>query len=186
MRYRPIMNPLEHQLAADIYSAAHVTGRFRLRSGLTATEYFDKYQFESEPALLHRISEALLPRVPPGIDLLAGLELGGIPLATMLAQLTGKPALFVRKKAKEYGTLRLAEGGEVGGRRLLVVEDVITTGGQILESTRQLREMGAEARHALVVIDRLQGGRESLAKAGIDLHTLFTIEDLESAASKGG
>ena len=176
------MQGARRQLAANIYRAAHVTGNFRLRSGLTANEYFDKYQFESDPQLLKAVAEALLPLVPEGVDRLAGLELGGVPIATILAQLTGKPALFVRKKAKDYGTLRLAEGGAVQGRSVLVVEDVITTGGQIMESARELRSMGANIRCALVVIDRLQGGRENLAELGIELRALYTIDDLKAAA----
>ncbi len=171
------------ELAADIHRVAHTAGQFRLRSGLTADRYFDKYRFESDPALLGRIADALVPRIPDGIDALAGLELGGVPIATVLAQRTGKPALFVRKKPKEYGTLRLAEGGDVEGRRLLIVEDVITTGGQILESTGALRDLGADVSHALVVIDRLQGGSANLQAHGIELRALYSIEELERAGA---
>ncbi|MGH9032631.1 MAG: orotate phosphoribosyltransferase, partial [Acidimicrobiia bacterium] len=117
------------ELARTIYDRTHLTGEFTLRSGATSTEYFDKYLFESDPVLLRAIAEALAPMVPPGTEALAGLELGGVPLATSLSQVTGVPALFVRKEAKTYGTCRLAEGGAVDGRRLTVVEDVVTSGG---------------------------------------------------------
>src|SRR5262245_15897124 len=110
-------------LAARIYATAHITGTFTLRSGVVSDEYFDKYLFEADPALLHDIATALVPLVPREVDALAGLELGGIPIVTMLSQLTGLPARYVRKQAKEYGTCRLAEGGDVEGERLLLVED---------------------------------------------------------------
>jgi len=171
-------------LAADIYRTAHLTGRFRLRSGLEATEYFDKYRFESDPALLARIVSALLPLVPARVERLAGLELGGVPIATLLAQRTGLPALFVRKAPKTYGTCRLAEGGEVAGSTSLVVEDVVTTGGQIVDSTRRLRDLGATVTDVLVVIDRLQGGRENLLEEGLELHALYTLRELEAASAR--
>src|SRR6185436_15817294 len=137
--------------------------------GVTSTTYFDKYQFESDPALLRAIAEHLAPLVPSGIDALAGLELGGVPLATALSLHTGLPALFVRKEAKAYGTCRLAEGGEISGRRLLIIEDVVTSGGQVVASTEALRALGARVDTALCVIDRESGGAAALARAGVEL-----------------
>jgi len=168
-------------LAAEIERRAHLKGTFRLRSGRVADDYFDKYLFESDPKLLRAIAEAMAPLVPREVQALAGLELGGIPIATMLSQTTGLPALFVRKQAKTYGTCRLAEGGDVRGRHLLLVEDVVTTGGQIIESTRLLRERGATVEHVLVVIDRDQDARSNLQRNGLALHALFTIHDLAAA-----
>ena len=165
-------------LAAAIREVAHLTGAFTLRSGATATEYFDKYQFEARPDLLARIASALGPLVPAETDVLAGLELGGVPVATALSLHTGLPAAFVRKKAKTYGTARLAEGAELSGRRVLVVEDVVTSGGQVLLSTADLRERGAVVDTVLCVIDRETGGREALAEAGLEMRSLFTASDL--------
>lgn len=167
------------QLASTIASVATLHGEFRLRSGAVATTYFDKYRFESDPALLSALAEALSSLVPSGVDVLAGLELGGIPLVTALSLHTGLPALFVRKRAKDYGTCRLAEGGEVVGRRLLVVEDVVTSGGQLIASCEELRARGGIVAHALCVIDRQAGGKEALAERGIELLSLFTKSDLE-------
>src|SRR4051812_25469211 len=99
----------DSDLAARVYAAAHLEGEFVLRSGVRSNEYFDKYRFEAEPALLHDIAFAMVPLVPAGAQLLGGLELGGIPLATMVSQLSGTPARFVRKQAKTYGTLKIAE-----------------------------------------------------------------------------
>ena len=170
------------ELARTIYQRTHLTGEFTLRSGVTSTEYFDKYLFESDPVLLRAIAEALAPMLPSDTEALAGLELGGVPLATSLSQVTGLPALFVRKAAKTYGTCRLAEGGEVDGRRLTVVEDVVTSGGQVVISCGDLRERGATVEHALCVIDRQSGGPEALADIGVELHPLFTMTELETAA----
>jgi orotate phosphoribosyltransferase len=170
-------------LARTIYDRTHLTGDFRLRSGATSNEYFDKYLFESDPVLLRTIGEALVPLVPSGTDALAGLELGGVPLATILSQLTGLPALFVRKEAKTYGTCRLAEGGDVGGRRLTIVEDVVSSGGQVILSAQDLRERGAAVDHAVIVIDRRgRDHQHELAAAGITLHALYTMDELKRAA----
>jgi len=169
-------------LAREIYERTHLTGEFVLRSGAVSTEYFDKYLFESDPVLLRAVAEALVPLVPAGTDALAGLELGGIPLATMLSQLTGLPALFVRKEAKTYGTCRLAEGGELSGRRLTIVEDVVSSGGQVILSTSDLRDRGATVEHAVIVIDRRGPDHQhQLADAGIQLHALFTMDELKRA-----
>ena len=169
-------------LAARVHERAHLTGEFVLRSGAVNSEYFDKYLFESDPDLLREIAEAMRPLVPTGAEALAGLELGGIPLATMLSQLTGLPARFVRKQAKEYGTRRLAEGGEVEGLSLAVVEDVVTSGGQIIESCRELRTAGARVERVLCVIDREAGGVENLRDEGLELAPLFTMSELKRAA----
>jgi len=168
-------------LARDIHRVAHLTGTFTLRSGRTATEYFDKYRFEADPRLLQRVAEALVELVPPETEVLAGLEMGGIPIATALSRETGLPAAFVRKKAKEYGTMRLAEGAEVEGRRVLVVEDVVTSGGQVVISSGDLREHGAIVDTVVCVIDRQGGGAEALAEAGLTLRPLLTRDDIARA-----
>lgn len=178
-----IVPMVRHSLASAIYDRAHLTGTFLLRSGTTSSEYFDKYLFESDPELLVSIAEALVALVPADTEVLAGLELGGVPLAVVLGQITGLPVLFVRKKAKEYGTRRLAEGGEVAGRKLLIVEDVVTSGGQVVLSTRDLRALGAIVDSAVCVIDREAGGADALAAEGVALAALFTMDDLKR--SKG-
>src|SRR5215207_9265194 len=159
------------ELARAIYRRTHLTGEFRLRSGATSDEYFDKYLFESDPWLLGAIGEALVPLLPAATDALAGLELGGVPLATILSQLTGLPAMFVRKEAKTYGTCRLAEGGELDGRRLTVV-------GQVVTSCGDLRERGALVEHAVCVIDRDAGGAKNLAEVDVELRALYTMGEL--------
>ena len=131
--------------------------------------------------MLDAIAGRLAALVPAGTDVLAGLEMGGIAVVTALGRYTGLPCAFVRKKAKPYGTARLAEGADVSGRRVLVVEDVVTSGGQIVISAGQLRELGATVDAAVCVIDRGEGGASALAAAGIALHALFTRADLDGS-----
>ncbi len=173
-------------LARRIYDAAHLTGTFTLRSGVVSHEYFDKYRFESDPQLLAEIAEASAVLVPAAVDALAGLELGGVPLATMISQVTRLPAVFVRKEAKTYGTCQLAEGAEIAGRHLCIVEDVVTSGGAILDAASELRARGAVLGPVICVIDRESGGREKLAAADLGLFPLYTMSELNSAAGSTG
>lgn len=160
-------------LAARIRARCELTGDFVLRSGTTATRYFDKYLLHSDPALLREIAEALVPLIPEETDVLAGLEMGAIPLVTVVSQVTGLRARFVRKKPKAYGTQRLAEGGDVEGKRLTVLEDVVTTGGQVVDSCTALRVRGADIIAVVCVIDRQAGGREALESRQLTLRSLF-------------
>jgi orotate phosphoribosyltransferase len=133
--------------------------------------------------LLRDIAHALAPLVPSGIDGLAGLELGGVPIATMLSQVTGLPCRFVRKQAKEYGTCRLAEGGDIAGERLLIVEDVITSGGAVIDAVHELRARGAVVERGVCVIDRESGGLANLAELGLTVSPLFTMTELKAAGA---
>jgi orotate phosphoribosyltransferase len=170
------------ELAKSIFQVAHLTGEFRLRSGLTSKEYFDKYRFEAQPKLLKAIALAMKPLIPAGTQVLAGLEMGGIPIATALSLESGIPAVFVRKEAKAYGTCRVAEGLEsLKGMKVCVIEDVITTGGQVVLSCEDLRKEGAILENVLCVINRQQGGEENLAKANLKMTALFTSTDLKSS-----
>jgi orotate phosphoribosyltransferase len=165
-------------LAADISAASFLTGTFVLRSGVISETYFDKYRFESDPALLRRIAQSLVGLVPVDCEGLAGLELGGIPIVTALSAETGLPAYFVRKVAKSYGTARLCEGGDIGGKHLTVVEDVVTSGGQIVLSAQDLRDAGGVVEDALCVIDRQVGGTAALQDCGITLRSLYSMSEL--------
>jgi orotate phosphoribosyltransferase len=161
----------KQQLARQLRARAYLTGRFTLRSGATSPIYWDKYRFEAEPALLAAVAGGL-----------AALELGGVPLATALALHTGKPALFVRKAAKPYGTANLAEGGFAPGETAVIVEDVVTSGGQVAASLADLRALGLTVRDAVCVIDRQEGGAARLAAAGCTLAAVFTLAELDRLA----
>jgi orotate phosphoribosyltransferase len=168
-------------LAADVDACCRLSGSFTLRSGQVSSEYFDKYLFESDPALLARVAAQLVPLLPEDTELLGGLELGGIPLATMLSSLTGRPALFVRKQAKTYGTCKLAEGPDVAGRRVTLVEDVITTGGAVRDATHALREAGALVEVVVCAIDRSPEGADPLADVGLEVRPVLTKAELDRA-----
>lgn len=168
-------------LAADIDACARLSGEFTLRSGQVSSEYFDKYLFEAQPALLARVATQMVPLLPEGTELLGGLELGGIPIATMVSSLTGTPGLFVRKKAKDYGTCKLAEGPDVAGRRVTIIEDVITTGGAVRDATRALREAGAVVEVVVCAIDRSPAGENPLADVGLEVRAVLTKADLDAA-----
>ncbi|MFM2183615.1 MAG: orotate phosphoribosyltransferase [Actinomycetota bacterium] len=174
------------RLADRINSVSRLTGTFTLRSGQIATEYFDKYRFEALPDLLGEIADAMVPLVPAGTEVLAGLEMGGIPIATALSMRTGLPTAFVRKEAKKYGTAQLAEGADVAGRHVTVVEDVITTGGQVVISSNELRSLGARVAHVVCVIDRSADGGAALAAEGLAMHALLTRAQLDAAEARRG
>ena len=173
----------KRDLAKRIKAASYLTGEFKLRSGKISSFYWDKYRFESNPILLRTIVDELQKLLPSSFDKLAGLELGGVPLATGLSFNTGKPCLYVRKEAKDYGTCNLVEGGFQSGETALVIEDVVTTAGQIRTSVGQMRELGLKVEHAFCVIDRESGGRENLAEIGCSLRSVFTLTELEQLAA---
>src|SRR5271165_2615785 len=119
------------ELARRIKEHAFLTGQFVLRSGMTTSFYWDKYRFESDPILLAEIAKKMVALLPASFDKLAGLDLGGIPLATALSLQSGKPCLYVRKEAKTYGTCNLVEGGFQPGEEAIAIEDIVTSGGQV-------------------------------------------------------
>ena len=145
-------------LALRLQRTCRLSGSFVLRSGQTTDFYFDKYMFESDPELLGAVADQAAELVPADTEVLAGLELGGVPVATALSLATGLPQVLVRKHAKTYGTAKLAEGPDVAGRKVLVVEDVITTGGQVADSTEALRSLGGLVDAVLCIIDRRPTG----------------------------
>ena len=164
---------LDPDLEARILALGHITGRFTLRSGQVADSYYDKYRFMADPEVLRAICRVMAEWLPP-CDYVAGIEVGGIPLATGVSLASGKPLLIVRKAAKTYGTERLIEGADPAGQRVVLIEDVVTTGGQIVLSAQELRKAGADVVAAMCVIDRGGAGRQALAAAGIDFLPLMS------------
>ena len=175
----------DSSLAHDVDACCRLTGTFTLRSGQVSSEYFDKYLFEADPALLGRVVAQMVALVPDGTELLGVLELGGVPIATRLSAETGLPALFVRKQAKEYGTCKLAEGPDVAGRRVTLVEDVITTGGAVRDATTALRAAGAIVDVVVCAIDRSPEGANPLADVGLELRAVLSKAELDAARSSG-
>jgi orotate phosphoribosyltransferase len=167
------------ELAKRVVEVALRRGEFKLRSGQMSNVYFDKYQFEANPTLLKEIARHMKALVPPDTEVLAGLELGGVPIATALSFETGLPTAFVRKERKTYGTCLIAEGAALRGKRVCIVEDVITTGGAVVDSAQELRGEGALLNTVLSVIFRGDSSKDKFAELGLTRVSLLTLEDLE-------
>jgi orotate phosphoribosyltransferase len=168
------------QLAKRVVEVALLRGEFKLRSGQVSNVYFDKYQFEARPELLREIARQLAPLVPAGTEVLAGLELGGVPIATALSFELGLPVAFVRKERKTYGTCLIAEGAKLRDKRVCIVEDVITTGGAVRDATTALREAGATVDLVVCAIDRSPAGTNPLADVALEVRAVLTKADLDA------
>ena len=166
------------QLARRIAEVALLRGEFTLRSGRKSNYYLDKYRFETQPDVLAELGKMIAARVTPATDRIAGPELGAVPLAAAAGMACGKPTVFIRNQKKEYGSAKQIEGVLNQGERVLLVEDIITTGGQVVEAAKTLADAGATVEKVVVVIDRLEGARETIEAAGLNFESLFTTRDL--------
>jgi orotate phosphoribosyltransferase len=167
-----------NELAHAIKDAAYLEGDFILSSGQRSKYYLDKYLFSTDPVLLKEIARRFAAILPERYDVVAGLELGAIPLATALALEVQKPYVIVRKAAKEYGTSKLFEGTLEPGWKVVLVEDVLTTASQAIDAAKRLTDFGVDVVKVVYVIDREQGAAQNLAAAGLDAEALFTKTDL--------
>jgi orotate phosphoribosyltransferase len=169
------------QLAARLLERAYLEGDFLLRSGRRSRYYLDKYRFETDPQLLAGLGRELAALVAghgEQAELLAGPELGAVPLAAVTSIETGLPFVIVRKAAKEYGTGNRLEGVFEPGMRVCVVEDVVTSGGALLSAVEALREADLHVSAAICVVDREEGGAAAIAAAGIPFKALYTSSQL--------
>jgi orotate phosphoribosyltransferase len=167
------------ELGRELVKASYLKGDFVLRSGKRSNRYFDKFLFETEPALLRRLGAHLARLVPKETLRLAAPELGAVLLGGAVSMEAGLPLVLVRKEPKGYGTSKQIEGRFEPGDRVTVIEDVVTTGGDSLRSAQVLRDAGVEVIHLVVVLDRGEGGEENIRNAGIPYSPLFRIADLE-------
>lgn len=166
-------------LAQSIANVALLRGTFTLRSGRVSNYYLDKYLFSTRPEVLSQLGPLFAQRILPYKPTrLAGAELGGIPLVTVASLNTGLPCIFVRNQKKDYGTAKQLEGVLNKGDTVVFVEDVATTGGQALEAAAVLQAAGANVLAIIATIDRQEGARENVEKAGIKFEALFTKKDL--------
>ena len=165
-------------LAPRIREAALLEGDFVLSSGERSSFYVDKYLFSTDPALLRDVADALAERLPEGLDRLAGVELGAVPLVVATALATGLPYVIVRKGVKEYGSSagRGIEGNLERGEKVALIEDVVTTGTQAVRAARTLVEAGADVQTIVAVLDRRE--EEVGEIGGFPLRVLLRIEDL--------
>jgi len=165
-------------LASRIRDAALLEGDFVLSSGERSNFYVDKYLFSTDPDLLRDVADALAARLPEGIERLAGVELGAVPLVVATALATGLPYVIVRKAAKEYGSSvgQSIEGNLYRGERVALVEDVVTTGTQAVRAAGNLLEAGAEVATIVAVLDRREENGRDLD--GFPFRALLRMDDL--------
>ena len=170
------------QLATRIAETAILHGEFTLRSGRTSNYYIDKYLFSTQPDILRALGQMFADRIAAidgeGATKLAGAELGGIPLVSAATIASGIPCLFIRNQKKDYGTAKQLEGTLEASDRVVILEDVATTGGQVLEAAKVIEESGARVIAIIATIDRQEGARENVEAAGYTFDALFTVEDL--------
>lgn len=165
-------------LAKRIAETAVLHGDFTLRSGRKSLWYIDKYLFTTQPDILSALGTLFAQRIPESTTLLAGAELGGIPLVTTASMATKLPCIFIRNQKKEYGTARQLEGTLRSEDRVVIVEDIATTGGQVLEAAETIQAIGATVESIIAVIDRCEGAREHIESAGFSFQSIFTTADL--------
>jgi orotate phosphoribosyltransferase len=174
-------------LLAAIREHAFLEGDFVLRSGKRSSFYLDKYRFETVPGLLREIGSRIAAKaaeLEPEANRLAGPELGAVALAAAASLASGTPFLIVRGQAKEYGTANRIEGAYEPGDRVVLIEDVVTSGGAAADAVRAVRQAGLQCRTAICAIDREEGGVDALARLGVRLHPLFRAAQVLSAGSE--
>lgn len=170
------------ELARRIRQTAYLRGEFTLRSGRKSNVYLDKYLFETQPDVLAAVGRMMAAHLSPRTARIAGAELGGVPLAAATSLAGGKPFVIVRNRKKDYGTAKPFEGALSPGDAVLLVEDVATTGGQVLEAAAALTAAGAVIEKIVAVVDRQEGARQNIESAGYAFAALLTMADIESAA----
>lgn len=171
------MNKVE--LAQKIKQAAYLEGDFILSSGRHSKYYLDKYLFETKPEILKPlVAEMAKMTKDLKFDRIAGPEIGAITLAAALSLETGKPFIILRKEPKKYGTSKFIEGEIKAGEKILLVEDILTTGTQAIAAAQKIKEAGAEVVLLLGVIDREEGAREAIGKAGLAYKAVFAKSEL--------
>ena len=167
------------ELAGMIAEISTLRGEFVLRSGQISSTYFDKYRFEGSPSILRPLAKAMGSLLPDDTEIIAGLELGGVPLVTAISLETGLPAAFIRKEAKTYGTCRAIEGQDVSGRRITFIEDIITTGGAVADAHKLALAEGADVLAVVCAIWRGEGKPSIKNLPSLQVIPTLTRSDLE-------
>ena len=169
------------ELRRALVEHAYLEGDFVLRSGKRSRYYLDKYRFETRPDILRALGERIAAEVEahaPEAVRLAAPELGAVALAASASLESGLPFVIVRKEAKEYGTGNRLEGPYEDGECVCLVEDIVTSGGALLESVDVLRGAGLAVRTAVCVVDREEGGADALARRAVRLRPIFRAGEL--------
>jgi orotate phosphoribosyltransferase len=166
-------------LARQLVAACYLKGDFVLASGRRSSYYFDKYRFETRPDLLAPIASLIAARIRPGADRVAGPELGAVAIAAAVSLQYGLPFIIVRSEAKEYGTGQRIEGPFQEGDSIVLIEDVLTTGGSVIKAAQAIADAGCRVTQVIGVVDREEGAKEALRAVGYELDALFTRSQLE-------
>jgi orotate phosphoribosyltransferase len=170
---------MKEEVIRAIREKALTFGDFTLTSGRKSSYYLDVKKVTTYPKTLSMISRLIAARMDPDVNLVVGPELGAIPVVVAVALRKGMPYAMIRRGAKEHGTGRRIEG-EIGpDNRVLLIDDVTTTGGSLVSSVEAIRSSGAEVAEVVCVADRGEGASEELmASTGLELHPLLTTKDL--------
>ena len=152
-------------------------GRFVLTSGAISDYYIDIKKASTNPTVLKKIAETMAEYVE-GYDLLAGMELGAVPLITALSLETNIPYVIIRKGKREHGTGKQIEGGDVKNKHVLIIEDVTTSGGSVVKTIQILRQNQAKVDEVLVVVDRESGAEEKLQNLDVSFIPLLSVSDI--------
>ena len=175
----------DSELRSALVEHAYLEGDFVLRSGRRSTYYLDKYRFETRPDILRALGKRIAAEVEahaPDATRLAAPELGAVALAAAASLESGLPFVIVRKAAKEYGTGKRLEGPYEEGECMCLVEDVVTSGGALLDSVDALRDAGLVVQTAVCVVDREEGGADALARRAVRLRPIFRVGELLAEA----
>lgn len=180
-RHTILPDMTDSELIQRIKGSALLHGDFTLRSGRKSKYYLDKYLFQTQPDILAAIAQRFADKIHNlggRIDRLAGAELGGIPIVSATSIAANLPTVLIRNQKKNYGTAKQVEGKLEPGDRVVILEDIATTGGQVLEAAKSLTDMGATITAIIAVIDRREGARENIEAAGYAFDSLLTKADL--------
>ena len=169
---------LEENVLNLINDQAILRGSFTLRSGRKSSWYIDKYKLTTMPHILEAVGQEMSGRVLEDTNKVAGAELGGIPLVSVVSIKTGLPSVFIRNQKKNYGTERQVEGSVGAGDRFILLEDIVTTGGQSIEAARLIESLGGIVQKIVAIFDRQEGGRENIENSGYLFDSLITRDML--------
>lgn len=179
------LTSLRHNLLDLFCQLAYKEGNFVLSSGQTSSYYINGKQVTLHPQGALAVARLLLPLLPEDTQAVAGLTLGADPIVSAVSVVSVYenrpiPALIIRKEAKGHGTKAYIEGPTLPeGAKVVVLEDVVTTGQSALKAVERLQDAGYSVNLVISLIDRLQGGAELYAASGLQFQALFTITDLQ-------